>query len=207
MSTIQVYLASTSPRRQALLEQLGLCFQSLPVAVDETPLPREQAANYVKRLAASKAQIGRSGATIAAGIPVLAADTCIVHQGRIIGKPDNREQAIEILSQLSGRTHEVYSAVAVSLKAIEGNTDKPVLENKIKLSVSRVTFRTLQTAEIQGYCETDEPMGKAGGYAIQGRAAAFIRHLEGSYSGVMGLPLYETAELLHGVGIKLFTKG
>ena len=207
MNRPQIFLASTSPRRRELLEQLGVRYQYLEVAVDETPLPREQAANYVKRLAVRKAQHARTDTVAVEDIPVLAADTCIVHQGNIIGKPANREQAVEILTQLSGRTHEVYSAVAVSFKTTAlSSPTTPTLESKVKLSVSRVSFRTLRSAEILGYCATGEPMGKAGAYAIQGRAAAFIRHLEGSYSGVMGLPLYETAELLSAVGIELFSR-
>ena len=191
MSSEFVYLASGSPRRRELLQQIGVSFRVVSTAVDETVLPGEAPAAYVERLAAAKADDGWDRSRDAAGTPVLAADTAVVLDGRILGKPSNREDAERMLRQLSGRTHEVLTAVA--LRTADG------LQSRI--SRSEVTFRPLIAGEAQAYWETGEPADKAGAYAVQGRAAIFISDLRGSYSGVMGLPLFETAELLSSAGV------
>ena len=189
-----IYLASRSPRRRELLQQIGIAFDELlahanpAVDVDETPLAGEQAAAYVMRLARAKAAQGLSevAARGLAPHPVLAADTTVVLDGEIIGKPDDAEHARALLRRLSGKAHAVMTAVAVA------RHDR----TETALSVSTVEFRELDDAEIRDYVATGEPLDKAGAYAIQGRAAAFVRVLRGSYSGVMGLPLIETTRLL-----------
>lgn len=181
-------LASTSPRRRELLAQLEVSFDVLSVAVDERPLPDELAADHVCRLALAKAREGIARMPEAC---VLGADTVVVVEGDILGKPQDAGDAAAMLRRLSGRTHTVLSGVA----CVHGS------QHSVRLSESRVSFRSLSSGEIAAYCATGEPLDKAGAYAIQGRAAAFIRRLDGSYSGVMGLPLYETAELLTGAGV------
>ena len=181
-----IVLASTSPRRRELLSQIGVTFEVLSVEVDERPLPGELAADHVCRLALAKA---RAGAMQIEGACVLGADTVVVIEGDILGKPRDANDAAGMLRRLGGRTHTVLSGVACLHDGA----------HQVRLSESRVSFRPLTAGEIAAYCATGEPLDKAGAYAIQGRAAAFIRHLEGSYSGVMGLPLYETAELLAAV--------
>jgi septum formation protein len=183
-----VYLASASPRRRALLMQIGVPFQILSVSVDESVAPGETPFDYVSRLAAAKAGAGRLQ-SLKPGLParpVLAADTAVVIDGEILGKPADREDAVRMLRLLSGRTHEVLTAVALS--AADG------LQSAV--SRSHVTFRTISELEARDYWNTGEPRDKAGGYAIQGHGAVFVAELRGSYSGVMGLPLYETAEFL-----------
>ena len=187
-----LFLASASPRRRELLAQLGLRVRQLVVGVDETPRPDEDPAAYVQRLAHAKASAGLAQRPAGVQLPVLGADTAVVIDGRILGKPAGREQALEMLGLLSGRVHEVLSAVAVGKEAVE-----------VRLNRSRVRFRSLSDAERQAYWETGEPADKAGAYAIQGLGALFVTELHGSYSGVMGLPLYETAELLRRAGIPL----
>jgi len=180
----EINLASRSPQRYQLLRQLGLEVHVIDVEIDEKWNQRERARRYVSRLAREKAYAARE--QVETALPILAADTVIVHHRRVFGKPHTEEQAIDMLSTLSGCTHLVYTAV-------------PLLSNKSELStvqVSRVCFRHLCRTEIVHYCKSNEPYNKAGAYAIQGRAAAFIRHISGSYSGIMGLPLYEVAELL-----------
>jgi septum formation protein len=191
MSLDFVYLASGSPRRRELLQQIGVSFRVVGTAVDEAVRPGEAPAAYVARLAAAKADAGWARSREPADAPVLAADTAVVLDGKIMGKPANQQDAEGMLRQLSGRTHEVLTAIA--LRTAGG------LESRI--SRSEVTFRTLGADEAQDYWETGEPADKAGAYAIQGRAAVFITDLRGSYSGVMGLPLFETAELLGGAGV------
>ncbi|MGD8741950.1 MAG: Maf family protein [Granulosicoccaceae bacterium] len=178
-------LASRSPRRRELLEQIGVDYVMVHVDVDETPRARETPEVFAERLALEKA---RAGLAVRAGNawPVLGADTIVVCDGQILGKPTDRADAQRMLGMLSGREHDVMSAVALA----DGQRDR------VRLSCSRVRFRPLQAAEIAAYCASGEPDDKAGAYAIQGRAAAFIERLEGSYSGVMGLPLFETAALL-----------
>lgn len=182
---MKIYLASRSSRRRELLEQLDIEFDIIDIKIDETWDGNESAKNYVQRLAIEKARAANKHLGNSNHLPILAADTEVVLDDIIMGKPDDKEDAIKMLHSLSGRTHSVFSAVALIHKG----------EN-IKLNTNRVCFRPLTKAEIKSYCETGEPLGKAGAYAIQGKAAAFIERLEGSYSGVMGLPLYETSELL-----------
>jgi septum formation protein len=187
-----VYLASGSPRRRALLQQIGVPFQVLGVAVDERPRPDEAALAYVTRVASAKAAAGWRQSRCAPGdFPVLAADTAVVLDGRILGKPAHREDALDMLRQLSGRTHEVLTGIAVvTQRGVES-----------RVSRSEVTFRAISDLEAGVYWDTGEPCDKAGAYAIQGRAAIFVADLRGSFSGVMGLPLYETADLLARAGV------
>ena len=164
-------------------------------AVDETPLLNESASDYVLRLARAKAAAGVE-AQITRNLPpwpILAADTTVTLDGHILGKPANREEGAAMLRRYSGRIHSVLTAVAA---AYQGNLQSV-------LSESVVTFKPLSEAEISAYLDSQEAHDKAGGYGIQGRAALFIQHLSGSYSGVMGLPLYETSELLKSVGFEL----
>jgi septum formation protein len=192
-----VYLASASPRRSELLRQIGVPFEVRPAAIAEDPLPGEAAAAYVQRLASEKA------ATVWRALeqgaepprPVLAADTAVVLDGRVLGKPADTAQAEAMLAELSGRAHRVLTAV--TLKTHEAADTL--------LSESEVRFRATTAAERRAYCASGEPFDKAGGYGIQGRAAVFVEHLRGSYSAVVGLPLFETATLLerHGVGFWL----
>jgi septum formation protein len=197
MSQDFVYLASGSPRRRELLQQIGVPFRVVGAAIDEAVLPDETPLQYVARLAAAKAEAGwersrdLAHARDFAHAPVLAADTAVVLDGKILGKPADGQDAEDMLRQLSRRTHEVFTAIA--LRTANG------LQSRI--SRSEVTFRSIAAAEARGYWETGEPSDKAGAYAIQGLGAIFIADLRGSYSGVMGLPLFETAELLVGAGI------
>lgn len=186
MTALQIYLASASPRRRELLRQIGVSYRLLPVAVDETPLPEEIPAAYVARLAQAKAQTGLQILGRRKPYPVLGADTAVVIDGIILGKPNHRQEGLAMLALLSGREHQVLSAVALAT----------AIRVTVKVQESRVRFRQLTVAECEAYWNSGEPLDKAGGYAIQGRAAAFIAELHGSYSGVMGLPLFETAELL-----------
>jgi septum formation protein len=178
-------LASNSPRRAELLRQIGVRFSQHAVEVDESPIQGEGATQTALRLARHKAEAGRKFLA-QAGQAVLAADTLVSIDGETMGKPRDREHGLAMLRRLSGRGHEVSTAVALSW-----GTSLHAF-----LCVSHVDFRPLSEDEIHAYWESGEPLDKAGGYAIQGRAATFITRLEGSYSGVMGLPLFETAELL-----------
>jgi len=181
----RVILASASPRRRELLRQVGVAFRVVVAEVDESVLPGEAPAAYVLRVARDKAlAIQFSEGT---ALPVLGADTAVVLDGCILGKPANRDGAIAMLRRLSGQTHEVYSA-AVLVQA--GQSPRECM------NISRVTFAELDPDWIEAYCDTGDPMDKAGAYGVQGRAAEKISRIEGSFSGVMGLPLYETCELL-----------
>ncbi len=191
MPVARVYLASASPRRRELLRQIGVAYRVLAVAVDETPLPGEPPHDYVARLALAKAQAGARIIARRRPYPVLGADTAVVVEGTILGKPRDRDEGLAMLALLSGREHQVLSAVALAT----------LTRNRVKVQESRVRFRELEPAERAAYWDSGEPVDKAGGYAIQGRAAAFIAELRGSYSGVMGLPLYETTELLRAFDI------
>lgn len=195
-----VFLASRSPRRQELLRQLGVRFDELrfreatgrPADVVEGALDAEPPHHYVERIARTKATVGwqqvqRRALPLR---PVVAADTEVTLDGAIFGKPADATDASRMLARLSGRTHHVLTAVALRWQD----------ELLVEISHSQVTFRTLSPVEIETYVATGEPSDKAGAYAIQGRAACFISSIEGSYSGVMGLPLYETAELLARIG-------
>lgn len=186
-------LASVSPRRRELLSQIGVSHIVVGADIDEAVLPGERAREYVTRLAREKAQaVKRSGQDL----PVLAADTTVVLDGKVFGKPRDREDAIEMLSSLSGRTHQVLTAIA--LAGCNGVAQR--------LSESAVRFRAVSREESVAYWETGEPRDKAGGYAIQGLGAVFIESLHGSYSGVMGLPLFETGELLRAAGIACWSR-
>lgn len=180
-----LYLASRSPRRSQLLQQLGLDFQVLDIDVPEVRDPAETAVAYVARVAADKARAGREQR---GGDDdwILAADTEVVLDDQVFGKPADAEAAAAMLARLSDRTHQVVSCL--HLLGPQGA--------RTACCQSLVRFAALTSAEIRAYVATGEPYGKAGGYAIQGRAAAFVEHLDGSYSGVMGLPLFETARLL-----------
>jgi septum formation protein len=178
-----LYLASQSPRRRELLARLGIDFRVLDVAVVECRLPHETPTQYVCRVAVDKA---RAGLSAKPGAVVLAADTEVVLDDEVFGKPRDARDAAGMLRRLSGRTHQVLSAVCVA-------SDDRMAQ---ALSVSEVTFAALDDDTIDTYVASGEPEGKAGAYAIQGAAQAFIPHLSGSYSGVMGLPLHETARLL-----------
>lgn len=185
-----IYLASVSPRRSALLRQIGVPHRALPVAVDERPLPLETPFAYVARLAQAKAQALWERLSNQERLPVLGADTTVALGTDILGKPRDRADGLQMLARLSARMHQVYTAVALRH---ECGCDA-------RVSVSEVTFRQLSSEEIAAYWETGEPADKAGGYAVQGLAAVFIERLAGSYSGVVGLPLFETAELLRLTG-------
>lgn len=182
----KLYLASASPRRHDLLLQIGVAHQQFSVNLDESRLDGEGPAAYVARLALAKAEAGWRSLGPRPPRPVLGADTAVVVDAAILGKPRDRDHGLAMLALLSGRWHEVLSAVAL----VEGE------RRSLRIQESRVRFRRLDDAERIAYWDSGEPLDKAGGYAIQGRAAAFIAELQGSYSGVMGLPLYETAELL-----------
>jgi septum formation protein len=185
-----LYLASQSPRRRELLQQIQIHFKTVLVEVDETPLAEEHPANYVQRVALAKAQAGLAQFNTADDW-ILGADTIVVQGHTLFGKPRDLSDAYDILSQLSGCAHQVMTAVAL-VNQHQVNT---------RLSTSTVHLRPLTATEIERYVATGEPADKAGGYAIQGLAAQFVKHLTGSYSGVMGLPLYETAELLTQAGL------
>lgn len=196
MPNPRFYLASRSPRRRELLNQAGYAYAELPAGaadVDETPQAGEAPAAYVTRLARAKAEAGWRAVSAGklAALPVLAADTTVVVDGAIVGKPDDAAQAGAMLRRLCGRSHQVLTAVALAGGASVAT----------RLSSSTVEFRDLLMAEIERYVASGEPLDKAGAYAIQGRAAIFVRTISGSYSGIMGLPLFETAELLGSLGI------
>jgi septum formation protein len=188
-----IYLASASPRRRELLAQIGIRFETLAVAVEEYRDAAETPVDYVQRVALAKAHAGWAVLGTRVPRPVLGADTEVVIDGEVLGKPQDRDHGLAMLARLAGRTHEVLSAIAVV-------TGTRVLT---RLSRSTVIFRALSTEECAAYWLTGEPLGKAGGYAIQGRGALFVNDLHGSYSGVMGLPLCETGALLRELGIGL----
>lgn len=190
--TPQLYLASGSPRRQEILQQMGVTFSVVPQNIEEQYQPGEAAQDYVLRLALEKSKDGLKG-QIKQKIPVLGADTIVVLDGKILEKPDNREHGIEMLLSLSGHTHQVMTAVALSN------------ENKIEsaVSVSEVIFAPVNRKMCENYWQTGEPVDKAGAYAVQGQGALFIKNINGSYTGVMGLPVYETGLLLNQFGINL----
>lgn len=198
-----IYLASRSPRRREILTQIGVHFEMLLLRdavgrdtdVDETPHPGEDPADYVLRLAEEKAETGwaRLVQRKIVAAPVLAADTTVTLDGEIIGKPVDRADAAAILRRLSGREHIVHTAVAVQMDR----------RRESILSSTRVLFGELSADAIAHYVASGEPMDKAGAYGVQGRASMFVRHLDGSYTGVMGLPTYETAWLLNRFGLPL----
>lgn len=183
-----VCLASVSPRRRALLAQLGVPYLVQPADIDETQAPGEAAADYVVRVARAKALAVRARGV---ELPVLAADTAVVLDEMIFGKPRDRADAAAMLLALASRTHRVLTAVALAYAAGVA----------FHLSASEVRMRAISAAECAAYWDSGEPRDKAGGYAIQGRGAVFVEHLSGSYSGVVGLPLFETAQLLTAAGV------
>ncbi len=189
---VQLILASASPRRHELLRQLGVSYRIKVSDVDESVLPGEDPADYVRRVAQDKAQAvaGRDES----GLPVLGADTTVVIEGRILGKPGDAAEAAEMLRLLSGQVHKVYSAVVL---VEDAGTIRSLL------SVTEVRFAQLEEDWIEAYVATGEPMDKAGAYGVQGCAAHRISEIRGSYSGVMGLPLFETMEILHAAGFSL----
>lgn len=190
-----IYLASRSPRRAELLQQIGVQFSILPSDIDESERENESPAEYVLRLAKTKAEACM--ALLAQGNhemrPVLAADTTVTIDGRILGKPKDEEDARDMLQLMSGRRHEVLTAMAITTS------------NGIEalLSITQVEMAVLAVEEIDAYIRSGEPFDKAGAYGIQGLASTFIKRIDGSYSGVMGLPIYETAQLLKGAGIRV----
>jgi septum formation protein len=193
MDSPDLVLASGSPRRLQLLAALGLRCEVAPVDIDETPRPGEAPPDCARRLAVAKA--AEAVARRPAGSLVLAADTVVALRDEILGKPADAADAARMLRRLSGRRHEVHTAVAAQRGEMVA----------CRLSSSRVTFRNLTDHEIEAYVATGESLDKAGGYGIQGLAAIFVTRLDGSYSGVVGLPLYETAELLNAFGVTLLT--
>jgi septum formation protein len=189
MNPALIYLASASPRRSQLLHQIGVAHEVRPVTIDESPVADEAPAAYVLRLAERKAHSLWDQLPPSRRLPVLAADTTVALEGEILGKPAGLDAARVMLSRLSGRTHEVHTAVALLHEGVAA----------ARVNTSTVSFRDVSVEEIDWYWRTGEPADKAGAYAVQGHAAIFIRHIAGSYSGVMGLPLYETWELLRPV--------
>ncbi|MBS3916614.1 MAG: septum formation inhibitor Maf [Sulfuritalea sp.] len=196
----RIYLASRSPRRRELLTQIGvrfelLMFRGIPredPEIDEAPLPGEDPEHYVVRVTLAKAQAGirRIRERHLIPHPVLAADTTVEIDGNVIGKPAHEADAVAILQHLSGRTHRVLTAVAL----FDGDREEHLL------NISEVRFRQLENDEIRRYVASGEPLDKAGAYGIQGRAAIFVEEIRGSYTGIMGLPLFETALLLRRFG-------
>jgi septum formation protein len=189
--TVSIILASASPRRQELLDQIKVHYKIYPVDLDETPLFNEAPLAYVQRMAAEKslACVARIGDKL----PVLAVDTAVILDSLIMGKPKDQADALAMLRRLSGKTHQVYSAVSLRGR-----------EHYQAVSMTEVTFRPLTEREMVAYWQTGEPRDKAGGYAIQGIGGIFVESIKGSFSGVVGLPLFETAQLLSQQGIEFF---
>jgi len=186
----EIILASASPRRRELLKQLAVTFKVAPADIDESIVAGETPTNYVLRMSREKALAGlqqNGGET-----PSLGSDTIVVLNDKIMGKPESQTEAASMLMRLSGQTHHVYSAVALASKP-----DK-VLNT---LNITAVSFGKMPMAWIKQYCQSEEPMDKAGAYAVQGGAGQYISRIDGSYSGVMGLPLYETSEILRQAGL------
>ena len=189
--TAQIILASASPRRQELLDQINVTYKVYPVDIDETPRANESPLAYVQRLAAEKSSACKE--RLNPDIPILAADTAVVLGEIIMGKPKDQADALAMLMRLAGKTHQVYSAVSLR-GCVHGQA----------VSVTEVTFRRLKEQEILAYWHSGEPLDKAGSYAIQGMGALFVAAIKGSFSGVVGLPLFETTELLSNQGVVLF---
>ncbi|MEQ1636117.1 MAG: Maf family protein [Methylococcales bacterium] len=187
----QIILASASPGRRELLDQIGIRYRVQAADVDETAFAGETPLAYVGRIAAAKSAWVQS--CHKTDLPILAADTSVVCNGRILGKPLDEADAANMLQHLSGCTHQVYTALSLRASA----------EHWQSVSVTDVTFKTLSKAEIRAYWKTGEPVDKAGSYAIQGLASVFVTAIQGSFSGVVGLPIFETVSLLAQVGIKI----
>lgn len=188
----QIILASASPRRRELLAQIGVTAIVQAVDIDESRKPNEPVNDYVERLAMEKAQRGFDTINNEKALPVLGSDTIVEIDGMVLGKPESRSHAKEMLMQLSGQVHEVHTSVAIV------TPDNKVLAT----SGTHVQFKTLDVQDIESYISSGEADDKAGAYAIQGIAAQFVKNINGSYSGVMGLPLYETVELLERCGVR-----
>lgn len=184
---MKIYLASASPRRRQLLEQIGIDCEQIHADIDETPLENETAADYVQRLALEKTRAVALKLETPT-LPILGADTAVICNQQILGKPQDVSHAFEMLKTLSNKTHQVMTAITLYFPI------KNIFLNV--LQISEVTFDLLSDQQINNYIATNEPFDKAGGYAIQGLAATFIKEIKGSYSGIMGLPLFETSELL-----------
>jgi len=188
------YLASASPRRRELLAQIGVSFDVLKVDVDESSLPNESPENYVQRVALAKAQAGLQMLANDPDAVVLGGDTSVIYEGQVFGKPESQEHALEMLMALSGSEHQVYSAVSLV------NAERQLT----RLVKTKVIFRSLTRQECEAYWQTGEPQGKAGAYAIQGLGAVFVAGIEGSYTGVVGLPVAETARMLTEFGVPVW---
>jgi len=190
-----IYLASQSPRRRELLDQIGIVHKVIKVDIDEKPLANEKPEDYVIRIASAKARAAYSADMQQ---PLLAADTTVTSNDRILGKPANQADFLKMMQLLSDTTHQVLTAIAVTGRSLDQASE---IKTMTRLSCSQVSFRKLSNTEMLNYWNNGEPRDKAGGYGIQGLGAVFIEHIEGSYSGIMGLPLYETAELLSEFGV------
>ena len=188
-----LYLASASPRRHELLKQIGVNFNVVSVNVDESGLPNESPADYVKRVAQAKAVAGFQALSDPQAV-VLGGDTSVICGGRIFGKPEHQAHARDMMRALSGGWHEVYSAITLV----------DATRQETRLVKTKVRFRTISDSEAARYWQTGEPEGKAGGYAIQGLGSVFVDRIEGSYTGVVGLPVAETAQLLGQFGISVW---
>ena len=214
MTVAMIHLASKSPRRRALLDQIGVDYAIVDAPIDEIRTDGEPPRRFAERMACEKARAGLAALGDSRIAPVLAADTVVVLEDRVLGKPRDEAHAMEMLRALSGRMHRVISAVAVAGIHVGGTGKRQNAAKdggfagisagdalRVAASVSRVWFREIPHEECRAYCASGEPLDKAGAYAIQGHAAIFVARLDGSYSGVMGLPLFETAALLRETGI------
>lgn len=188
MTTVKIYLASKSPRRQELLRQINVDFILLDVEIDESQQANENPLAYVKRMAKQKAESAWQNNQRKQNLPLLAADTCIEFDGKVLGKPESKEQAYEMLKSLSGNQHWVHTSVAV----------KNASKIELQVSTTKVVFANIQEDVLQGYVASGDGLDKAGAYGIQGFAGQFVSHMSGSYTGVVGLPLHETSKLLEG---------
>lgn len=188
------YLASASPRRHELLTQIGVHFDVVNVDVDESPLAKESPENYVQRVALAKAKAGLNALSDDPEAVVLGGDTSVICKGQVFGKPESQAHARDMLMALSDAEHEVYSAISVVSAARQAT----------QLVKTRVRFRAISEQECEAYWLTGEPIGKAGGYAIQGLGSVFVVGIEGSYTGVVGLPVAETAQLLADFGVPVW---
>lgn len=204
MTDFQFFLASNSPRRAQILQQLGFRFEVYCCEIDETPLTNEKASDYVLRMAIEKnkaarqrwqySKLSQNAPHFISALPFLSADTAVILDNNILGKPQSETDAAKMLRALSGRTHQVITAVCLA--------DEKQMKSAVQ--ISQVMFKPLSEKEIQGYIATKEPMDKAGAYGIQQLGGAFVEHIEGSFSGVMGLPVFETVALLKAFGVELF---
>ena len=210
-----IHLASGSPRRRVLLDQIGVDHAIIDAPIDESRRAGEPPEQFVRRMAREKAMAGLAALGSSRQGPVLAADTAVVLDSRVLGKPRDEADAMDMLRALSGRMHRVISAVAIvgrsgsGRNAMDDDGSLPEVgaqesaSPRCITSVSRVWFRDIPCEEARAYCASGEPLDKAGAYAIQGRAAVFVTRLDGSFSGVMGLPLFETASLLRTMGVEI----